>query len=51
MCSIRSAVWSGRVNPTEYDNRWEPIQFSTAWVAPALSVRIDTLRPARVPGR
>ena len=51
MRSSRSGVFSGRVNPTEYDNRCPVSQARTAWVAPALSVRISTLRPALVPGR
>jgi hypothetical protein len=38
------------VNPTEYDSRWEVIQSSTAWVDPAPSIRISTLRPGRGPG-
>ena len=42
--------FGGRVNPTEYDSRWEVIQARTAWVDPAPSIRINTLRPALVPG-
>lgn len=51
MSSSRSEVWDGSENPTEYDNRWAVIQSRTAWVDPAPSVRISTLRPGRVPGR
>jgi hypothetical protein len=46
-----STIVSGRVNPTEYDNRWLVIQFSSSWVHPAESIRIRILRPGRVPGR
>ena len=37
--------------PTEYDSRCAVIQSKTAWVEPAPSIRIKTLRPGRVPGR
>ena len=49
--AIRSAVSSGRVNPTEYDSRRPVNQSRNAWVQPAPSVRISTFRPGRVPGR
>jgi len=51
MSSSRSEVFDGSENPTEYDNRWAVIQSRTAWVDPAPSVRISTLRPGRVPDR
>jgi hypothetical protein len=51
---IRGKIWvksSGRVNPTEYDNRCVTIQSRNSWVQPAESVRISTLRPGLVPAR
>jgi hypothetical protein len=46
-----SPTLSGRVNPTEYDSRWEVSQFSTWWVPPAASARTSTRRPGRMPVR
>ncbi|GAA2725694.1 hypothetical protein CAE01nite_20540 [Cellulomonas aerilata] len=43
----RFGLMSGGVNPTEYDNRCAVRHSMKAWVAPAPSVRMSTLRPGR----
>jgi hypothetical protein len=47
----RSAMSSGRLNPTEYDRRWDSNQARKPCVPPAESARTSTLGPGRMPGR